>query len=192
MATNAANVFIGGSDLDALYIGAPGVDLSAFTLSIDLSEVADLIDVGWLNDDGHGRNMSDSVKKLTGHQGTAPIRTTMESSSMSLSAVLLESKIETYKRYYDATVTTSGTGEDRVAEIKGGPSRRIVPMVAVWDSYDADDPAIHWRYFYDLVELGERGEVVDKRGEFTAYSWALEVIGDWRALTNHPGMLNGS
>lgn len=185
MAVNVENVFIGGSDDDALYLGPYGTDLSTVTLTTDLSTIPALVDVGWLNDGGLTMALNDSVKKLTGHQGKTPVRTTMESSETTWSATLLESVVETYGWYMDATVTTTGG----VATVTARKSRRVKRLVAVWDTYDADDPSVHWRYVATHVELGARGEVPIKKSEFKMYPWTLEVLSGWKAFTNAPGMV---
>lgn len=185
MAVNVDNVFIGGSDDDALYLGPYGTDLSTLTFTTDLESTSGLVDAGWLNDDGLRLALNDSVKKMTGHQGRTPVRTTMESSETTLNATLLESKLQTFSWYMDATVTQ----QDGVAKIVVAKSRKVKRLVGVWDTFDADDPSIHWRYIFPLLELGARGEVPFRRGEFTLYPWTLEVLEVPIVYTNAPGMV---
>lgn len=190
MAKNISNIFMGGSEDDALWLGPIGTDLSAITLDVDLSTISGLVDAGWLSDDGLVLDMKDSQDTIKAYQGAKIVRTYMKSSENNFSATLLETN-KTFPWYTSGTVTKQTVGEHTVAHLTIPSARKIVPLVMVWDTYDADDPNIHARYWCDRIELGERGKVSWKNGDIVGYDWDFTAIEDIEGLSTHPGLLAG-
>ncbi|MFA6735181.1 MAG: hypothetical protein WCS71_08810 [Sphaerochaetaceae bacterium] len=188
MGTNSLNVHVFGSDNDALYLGAQGIDLSAMTLTSEIP--AEMIECGWLSDDGSTLGMKDSTKAIQGHQGHANVLTFMDSSDTTLEATLLESKLQTFLWNLDATAEQISASGDAAAytKITAKASRRVINLCAIWDTFDTLHDDVKWRYVFPLVSLGERDEIPFKAGEITAYKFALNVLGDFVITTDAEGM----
>lgn len=193
MTVHTENVHIFGSDDDALYIGASTIDLSDVTLFSDLPE--GMVDCGWLSDDGATLQMEDSTSALQGHQGHADVVKYMDSSSTSFTAVLIEDIIQLSDWYFDAASVRKtdanpkeGFAADYVEQTVK-KARAIKHLVAVWDTFDTAHDGVKYRYVFPAVDLAERDNHEMKVGEFSAFSWTMPVMADYRRLTNAKGML---
>jgi len=184
MATNSSNVHVFGSDNDALYLGVQNTDLSTVTLDGDLP--ADLTEVGWLSEDGAELGMKDSTKAIQGHQGHANVLVFMDSSDTTLSATLLESKLQTFLWNLDGTAKKAAEGD--YVEITAQASRKVINLCGVWDTFDTQHDGVHWRYVFNQLTLGERDAIPFKVGEISAYQYSLTVLNSFRILTNAEGM----
>lgn len=183
MAVDVSNVHIFGSDDDALYLGPYTVDLDSLTLD---SEVPDtLTECGWLSDDGAALGMDDSVKSITGHQGHAEVTQFMDESKTSLTATVLETKLDIILWNLSATAEKVGT----YARIRAKKNRRIEKLCGVWDTFDTEHPGVQYRYIFPLLALGERSDVAFKAGEISAWTHKLGVLKDFDVLTNAPQIL---
>jgi len=193
---NTDNVFIGGSDYDALYLGpvSAASKLEGLKLYTDIPD--DLIVAGWLSDDGVKRGASDSKSALQGHQGHANVVVYMDSSETTLSATILEHKLQLLKWLLSATggderLTDTDAPEDHQEYVKleAAHSRKIEHLCGVWDTYDTAHDGIKYRYIFPSLDLSERDEMSDQPGGFSSLPCTLDVLKDYWILTNSPGML---
>ena len=189
--TNADNAFMAGSEKDTLYLGPAGTDLSTIT-NLTTALPAEMVDVGWISDDGMSLDMSDSVDKIHGHQGHGVVRTYMSDSSTSFKASLLESKLELLKKYLGVSkaekITTTGT--DSITRMTVTTSRKVETLCGVVDLFDVSTGKQR-RYIFPRLELGERSGISFKVGELTAYEYNLEVLDKYELLTNEDGLKVG-
>lgn len=118
------------------------------------------------------------------------MRTFLKTSETNYTATLLETN-GTFKWYTGGTVTKETVETKTVAHLSIPVSRGVLPLVWVWDTYDADDPTIHARYWSTRSELGERGKQQWKTGEIVGYDWSLSIIEDIEGLSTQPGLLAG-
>lgn len=185
---SAANVLMAGSDSDSLYLGPAGTDLSKI---VDLTTTipTGLVDVGWLSEDGLSLDLSDSVEKLRGHQGHGVVKTYMSDSSTTLTATLLESKVETLQNFFNATITQSGEASNKVATATIPAARKVIRLAGVVDLVDTSASSVKVRMVFPTLELGERDSVAFKYGEMVAYKYTLEVIGSFKLISNAPGLV---
>lgn len=185
--TNADNAFMAGSDRDTLYLGPAGTDLSTVT-NLTSALPQDMVDVGWLTEDGLTLGMSDSVDKFRGHQGHGVVRTYMSESSTTLKAALLEAKLEILKRYMGVSKTEKVTaGSDSITRMEVSSSRKVETLTGVMDLFDVSTGKQR-RYIFKRLELGERSDVSYKVGDLTAYEHNLEVLDGYILLTNEGGL----
>ena len=193
---STANVFMGGSDYDTLYLGPVSEAPKLAALQLWTAVPATLIPVGWLSDDGVVRGMDDSKKTVQGHQGHAVVVTYMDSSETSLQATILEHKLSVVKALLSAEGGTEKKqdadgpeGSKDFVELTAKHSRRIEHLCGVWDTFDTAHDNVKYRYVFPALDLSERDETSDKPGEFSALPMTLDVLADYRVLTNVPGML---
>lgn len=185
--TDANNAFMAGSERDTLYLGPAGVDLSTVN-NLIAALPSDMVDVGWVSDDGFTLGMSDSVDKIKGHQGHGVVRTYMSDSSTTLKATLLESKLEQLKRYLGVTKAEKITvGSDTVTRLEVSTSRKVEGLTGVLDLFDVSTGKQR-RYVFKRLELGERSDISFKVGDLTAYEHNLEVLDGYVLYTNEAGM----
>lgn len=185
--TNADNAFMAGSERDTLYLGPAGLDLSTIT-NLNTALPSDMVDVGWITDDGFTLGMSDSADKIRGHQNHGVVRTYMSESSTTLKAALLESKLGLLKQYLGVTKTEKvTTGSDSITRLEVSTSRKVETMTGVLDLFDVSTGKQR-RYVFKRLELGERSDVSYKVGELTAYEYNLEVLDGYVLLTNEGGL----
>lgn len=179
MATNAANARIFGSELDAVRIGPLGS-----TLPTDLAAPdAALVDAGWLHTDGIPFSPADSVQKIRGHQGGAVVRTTISESDLTFSFQCLETTALTLGLQHNVKDSTTTTG---TTVMTVSPARSVLARAFVLDLYDKDNTDIHYRYVIPRGEIGERSEFTFANSDITAYSFTVEVVGDFEIITNDP------
>ena len=185
--TNADNAFMAGSENDALYFGPHGTDLSSVT-GLSSPVPTDLVDVGWLTDDGIVVGMSDSVDKIRGHQGNGIIRTYMSDSSTKLTASLVEHKKFTVEAYLGATITKIKDGEKDIAKIVAPASRTVLRLCMVADLFDVTTGR-HRRYVAETVELGERSDQTYKVGDLTIMPFPVEAIEHIDIYSDEPALI---
>ena len=193
---NTANVFMGGSDLDTLYLGPVEEAAKLKPLKLYTAVPPEFIAAGWLSDDGVTRGMKDSKKGVQGHQGGATVVSYMDSSETSLKAVVLEHKLNLVKSVLNATGGTEKLtdpdgpdGHKDYVELDAKFSRDIIHLCGVWDTFDTAHDGIKYRYVFPVLDLSERDDASDKRGNMSALSVTLDVLADYRVMTNVPGML---
>lgn len=193
MSVNALNALMFGSDDDALHIAPLGTE-GLETLTLSSAIPAGFEDVGWINDEGFNLELNDSTSVINGHQGGAVVRQFMESSETSLTAVLLESKVKTFETFFDTKGTKGKDNELKPAKkdivtFDIPAARQARDLSAIVDLFDASKPDTKIRLIFPHVTLGARGELAFKRGEITAYKFQLQVIGGFKLITNHPGLI---
>lgn len=193
---NTDNVFIGGSDYDTLYLGPVTAAPKLESLKLYTAVPGDLIPAGWLSDDGVTRGADDSKKALQGHQGHANVVVYMDSSESTLEATVLEHKLQLVKWIMSATggdqrLTDADApdGHKEYVDITAAHSRKIEHLCGVWDTYDTAHDGIKYRYIFPSLDLSERDKMSDQPGDFSALPCTLDVLKDYRVLTNAPGML---
>lgn len=196
MPVNADNVLAFGSDDDSLYLGAYDPDLGTKITGLTTAIPNTLVDCGWLGEDGAKLGMDDSVTKVKGHQGHGVVRTFIDSSETTLEAVLLESKLFIVTNYLNATAEKIeeqiGAGpKTEVAKITAKAQRKVTLLSGVLDLYDtaSTENAVRMRIVIPRLELGERGEVVFKVGDLTAYSYKLSVTSDYVLYSNAKALI---
>jgi hypothetical protein len=186
---NPDNAHIFGGDDDSLWLGPKGTDLSPI---VDLSEAVlpeALVDCGWMSDDGPALSPDDSTSEIRGHQGNDVVKVFMSESSTTLTATLLESKLDIVRNYWDAAVERVTVGEQPLAKMTAPASRKVITLCGVLDLFDTSNEEIQWRYIFKELQLGKRGELAFKNQEITAYNYELKVIGGFVCLTNAPAMI---
>ena len=198
MPVNADNVLGFGSDDDSLYLGAYDPDLGTKITGLTTAIPNTLVDCGWLSDDGVKITMDDSVTKVKGHQGHGVVRTFMDSSETGLEVALLESQLGIVTRYLNATATKiqeqigGGPTKTDVVKIVAKAQRKVTLCSGVLDVFDTaatgDNPT-RIRIVLPRLELGERGEVLFKVGELTAWSHKLSVTGDYIIYSNAKALI---
>lgn len=192
MAVNALNALMFGSERDALYLGAQGTNLNNLTLTGNIP--SGMEDVGWLSEDGINLGLDDSTGIVKGHQGGGVVKQFMESSTTSIEAVLLESKLKTFEWFFDAKGakgTDSGLPGSKkdIGSFEIPAARRAIDLCAVIDLFDTSSPDTKVRLIIPHLTLGAREAVDFKIGEITAYKMPLQIIGGFKMLTNHPGLV---
>lgn len=186
MTVKSANVHVFGHDDDALYLGPSGVDLSKVGLTTDIPK--ELLDCGWLSEDGATLGMKDSTKAIQGHQGHANVLVFMDSSETTFEATLLESRLQTF--LWNLSAAAKKVGD--YTEIAAKSSRQVVQLCGIWDTFDTQHEGVHWRYIFNRISLGERDDIAFKVGEISAYKYSLNVLEGFRILTNAEAMQVGS
>lgn len=192
---NTDNVFMAGSDYDTLYLAPVAEAPKLAGLKLWTKVPATFVAAGWLTDDGVTRGMSDKKKTVQGHQGHAVVVTYMDSSETTLQATILEHKLDVLK----AVLSASATGRQQDADGPAGSqdyvdltakySRRIEHLCGIWDTFDTTHDNRKYRYIFPALDLSERDDVSDKAGAFSALPVTLDVVADYRVLTNVPGAL---
>lgn len=197
MGVNADNVLGFGSDNDSLYLGEYDKTIANKIKGLTTSIPGSFEDCGWLGEDGVALTMDDSVTKIKGHQGHGVVRTFMDSSETALTAALLESKLSTVTRYLNATAEKiseqiGGQATD-VAKLTAKAQRKVTVLSGILDVYDTASTtnAVQMRIVLPRIELGERGEVVFKVGELTAYAHTLNITDDYIIYSNHKALIPG-
>ena len=59
----------------------------------------------------------------------------------------------------------------------------------MWDTYDTAHDGIKYRYVFPALDLSERDKMSDKPGGFSSLPCTLDIMKDYRVMTNSPGML---
>ncbi len=179
----ADNALMFGSDDDSFYLGNYGTDLTSIT-GLDSTLPTDLVDLGWISDDGIDENLDDSSDSIKGHQGNRKVKSFISDSSTSIEVTALETKLQTFLWYYDATVEKQGA----IAKITIPPSRQSIDLVGVSDLFDT---SLHFRQrrIYSHLTLTTRDAVSYKVGDITMYKFTLDVIDDAVMYTDQPSMI---
>ncbi|QHO91026.1 hypothetical protein CWT12_06440 [Actinomyces sp. 432] len=191
---DAANAHIFGSDDDSLYLGAYDPDLAGKVTGLYAAVPSGFVDCGWISEDGVGLTFDDSVTKIKGHQGHAVVKTFMDSSESALSATLLESKLDSLRRYLDVRSASResekvGSETKAVAKLVVPSSRKVITLSGILDLFDVSGQGVKYRMVFPHLELGERGELAFRAGEITAYEHTLSVLDDWLILTDAPALV---
>lgn len=196
MPVNADNVLAFGSDNDSLYLGPYDKDLATKITGLTTEIPTTFTDCGWLSDDGVKLGFDDSVIKVKGHQGHGVIRTFMDSSETTVEIAIVESKLFTVDTYLNATAEKIeeqiGAGpKTDVAKITAKAQRKVTLLSGVLDLYDtaSTENIVRMRIVFPRLELGERGEVLFKVGELTAYSYTLSVTSDYVIYSNAKALI---
>ena len=197
MPVNADNVLGFGSDDDSLYLGPYDPDLGTKIKGLTTEIPNTMTDCGWMSDDGVKLTMDDSVTKIKGHQGHGVVRTFMDSSETGLETALLESQLAIVTRYLNATAEKieeqigGGPAKTAVAKIIAKAQRKVTLCSGVLDAFDtaSTDSPTRIRIVFPRLELGERGEVLFKVGELTAYSHKLTVTSDYIIYSNAKALI---
>ena len=191
MAIDTLNALMFGSDDDSIFLAehtpALAAQLDALELATELP--ADLIDCGWITEDGIALDLSDSVEKIRGHQGNAVVKEFMSSSDTTLTANLYESLLDVVRWNLDATVSRKGAGDGVYAEFKAPASRKVKSLCAVVDAFETTGSGARFRLILPHVTLGARSSIALKNKELTAYAYSLGVLGGFRLLTDAKAMI---
>ncbi len=196
MPVNADNALGFGSDDDSLHLGPYDKDLATKITGLTTEIPQGFTDCGWISDDGVKLTLDDSVTKIKGHQGHGVVRTFMDSSETSIEAALLESKLFIVTNYLNATAEKiqeqiGGGAKTDVAKITAKAQRKVTLLSGVVDLYDtaSTENAVRMRIVVPRLELGERGEILFKVGELTAYSYKLSITSDYVIYSNAKAMI---
>lgn len=185
---NSLNALMFGSDDDSLYLGPPRTDLSSIT-GLSTPIPAALEDKGWINPDGMGFELSDSIEKLRGHQGNAVVKTFMSESNTTFTASLMESLLQTLLDYLSATAERVLDGTTPIAKINAPASRRVTYLTGMVDMWETTESKSQWRIPFPSLALGEREGLPFKNNELTGYNYKLEVLGGFTILTNTESLI---
>lgn len=177
MATNAANARIFGSDDDAVFIAPLGTALPT-TLA---APGAGFEDVGWLHSDGITVGGDTNVEKFRGHQGGRIVRTKVTESNTTFQFQCLESTALTLGLQFNILDATTAAG---VTTMEVSSGRNVETRAFVIDVYDEDATTIQWRFAIPRGEIGERSEFKLAGTDITGYTFTVEVIGDYKIITN--------
>lgn len=188
MGKNSLNALMFGSDDDALHLGPAGIDLSGI-VGLSSPIPSGLLDCGWINEDGMGLELSDSVEKIRGHQGNKVIKTFMSSSDTTFTATLVESLLQTLLNNLDATAVRVEDGDETIGRITASASRKVTYLTGMVDLFETTESKTQWRILFPRLALGERSGIPFKNQELTGYSHTLEVLGDYTILTNTESLI---
>lgn len=196
MPVNADNVLGFGSDDDSIHLGPYDKDLATKITGLTTAIPNTFTDCGWISDDGIKLAMDDSVTKIKGHQGHGVVRTFMDSSETSIEAALLESQLFIVTSYLNAKAEKIqeqiGTGpKTDVVKITAKAQRKVTLLSGVVDLYDtaSTENVVRMRIVLPRLELGERGEILFKVGELTAYSYTLSITSDYVIYSNAKALI---
>lgn len=181
MATNAAQARIFGSDNDAVFIAPLGT-----ALPTGLAEPgAGFEDVGWLHSDGITVGGDTNVEKFRGHQGGRIVRTKVTESNTTFQFQCLETTALTLGLQFNILDTTTAAN---VTTMNVSSGRNVETRAFVIDVYDEDATTIQYRFAIPRGEIGERSEFKIANTDITGYTFTVEVIGDYKILTNDPAL----
>lgn len=174
---DAGNARIFGSDKDAVHIGPLGTVLPT-TLA---APGPALVHAGWLGPDGTTMGGDSSVNRLRGHQGGRVVRSKIPESGTNFTFVCLETTALTLGLQHNIKEHTTTAG---VTTMRVSAGKKIETRSFVLDFYDEDETELQYRYTIPRGEIGERSEVKLTNKDITAYSFNVEVIGDFFIVTN--------
>lgn len=185
---NSLNALMFGSDDDSLYLGPARTSLTGVTgLSSPIPD--GLEDKGWINPDGMGFELSDSIEKLRGHQGNAVVKSFMSESDTTFTATLMESLLQTLLDYLSATAERVTDNGKTIAKISAPSSRKVTYLTGMVDLFETTESQSQWRILFPSLALGERQGLPFKNNELTAYNYTLEVLGGFIIYTNTESLI---
>lgn len=168
-------IHVYGSDDDKVWVG----DLGAVAPT-DLSDPTEHEHVGFLGEDGITLSPADSVEKYRVHQGAKVVRTKMTASDTTFTFIAVQDSRLTSGLQFKvlSEETTTGVTTRTLSSGRSVEARSFV--------IDLFDSGVHKRYVIPRGEIGERSEVQFSNSALTAYSFTVEIIGDWFEITDDP------
>ena len=140
-------------------------------------------EVGWLSEDGITEGRSTEVTKIKAFQGGKTVRSRPKSTERTLKFTALETKLQTLRAYYGGTITpTTATG---VTTYQEPESAGVTEFVCVVDKFDGD---VHMRKVYQLISVGERGDIQSNGDSGDFYEYTSDVIGPVTVISNDPAL----
>ena len=179
MSKNYDNVRVFADEETAVYLAPKGT-----TLPVDLNALAaPFEEIGWLSEDGITEGMSVEVTKIKAFQGGKTVRSRPKSTEKTLKFTALETKLQTIRAYYGGDITpTVATG---VATYTEPEAAGVVEFVCVVDKFDG---TVHTRKCYELIQVGERGDIQSNGDSGDFYEYTSDVIGPVTVITNDPAL----
>lgn len=188
--TNSLAALMFGHDDDTFYFADLSVGVEAIdSLNAEIPET--FVASGWLDDTGLGINPSDSVTKITGHQGGKPVVISMETSETTLAIRTLESKPFLFEKVWSAVgERIAGAGEDpATAKYTIPRARKIEHLCGVWDAYNTAGGGGKIRIVFPMLALGERSESSMTRTDIWGSPMSLELLEDAVMYTDIPSLI---
>lgn len=183
MSKNYDNVRVYADEESAVYLAPKGTPLP-----VDLATLAaPFEEVGWLSEDGITSGLSTDVNKIKAFQGGKTVRTRVKSTEKTLKFTALETKVLTLEAYYGGKLnpTVTGTGADKIASYSEPESAGVSEYVCVVDKFDG---TVHERKCYELISIGERGDIQTNGDSGDFYEYTSDIIGPVEVITNNPAI----
>lgn len=150
MATVAANVQVAVTG--AVYVSGAGTTVTAPTTAASTLDT-DLIDVGYISEDGIVEHYEEDTTEIKAWQGGAIVRTMISSSKATFAFTMIEMKEVTLELYHKGSVIASD----------GGSGFKIIVMTPNADRrvfvFDIVDGTEHIRIYIPDGEVTERGDI---------------------------------
>ena len=141
-------------------------------------------EVGWLSEDGITESLSVEVTKIKAFQGGKTVRSRPKSTEKTVKFTALETKLQTLGAYLGGAITpTVATG---VATYTEPESVGVSEYVAVVDKFDG---TVHTRKCYELISIGERGDIQSNGDSGDFYEYTADVVGPVTVITNDPAIV---
>jgi hypothetical protein len=142
-------------------------------------------EVGWLSEDGITEGRSVEVTKLKAFQGGKVVRSRPKSTERTLKFTALETKLLTLKAYLGGAVTATVTGvaPNKIATFSEPESAGITEYACIVDKFDG---TVQTRKCYTLIQVGERGDIVNNGDSGDFYEYTADVVGPVTVITNNP------
>ena len=180
MSKNYSNVRVFADEENAVYLAPKGT-----VLPTGLDALATPFEeVGWISEDGVSSGLSTEVYKPKAFQGGKIVRSRVKSTEKNLKFTALETKILTLEAYYGGKITpTVATG---VATYTEPETAGVSEYVCIVDKFDGD---IHTRKCYELISVGERGDIQSNGDSGDFYEYTSDIIGPVTVITNDPAIV---
>jgi len=136
-------------------------------------------DVGFLGEDGISLSNSVSVSKFKALQGGQLVKTKVTDTERSFKFVALEENAVVLGLMYPGATGVTSTGVSTIT-VPGGTTSD--PRAWVVDLYEGT--TVQTRYIIPNGTVGDRGDVVYKNDELTAYEFTVDIIGGFTIVTN--------
>lgn len=159
MTLTSANVRVAVTG--AVYAAATGATITAPTSPTSVLD-ADLIDLGYLSEDGVEEERDRKTEDIKGHDGTV-VRTVVTESSVKFTFTMIETKKETLELFYGSVATEGATYGDLSVNTSDTGGRRAF----VIDTIDGSEITRRW---IPEGELSEVDKLALSNGEPIGYT----------------------
>lgn len=175
MANNLAGVHTYGDALTVVYQAPLGT-----TAPVGLAAPsATFKDVGFLGEDGISLANTVEVAKFKALQGGQLVKTKVTGTERNFKFVALEENAITFGLMYPGATGATATGVSTITVPAGTTSD---PRAWVVDLYEGT--TVQTRYIIPNGTVGDRGDVVYKNDELTAFEFTVDILGGFSIVTN--------
>ena len=135
--------------------------------------------VGWLGEDGLTEGLSVEATKIKAFQGGVTVRSRPKSTDRTFKFVALEDKLDTAELFNGPVNATTTTGTTTYTKTAAVPSVEKAVLVRRMDGAVEEVE-------YFVLNVTERGDVVDNGDNARQYEVTGDIIGDVTVITNNP------